>query len=48
MRITTLIISGLLLLAPAAAADAAPPFTLFPVVGGAHYVDDFGAPRGGG
>ena len=48
MRITTLIISGLLLLAPAAAADAAPPFTLFPVVGGAHYVDDFGDPRGGG
>ena len=34
--------------APAAAAKAAPPFTLFPVVGGAHYVDDFGDPRGGG
>lgn len=48
MRILTLIISGLLLLAPAAAADANAPFTLFPVVGGAHYVDDFGAPRGNG
>lgn len=48
MRILTLIISGLLLLAPVASADAAPPFTLFPVVGGAHYVDDFGQARPGG
>ncbi len=49
MRILTLIILGLALLAPtAASADAAAPFTLFPVIGGAHYTDDFGAPRPGG
>lgn len=48
MRILALIISSLALLVPAAAAAAAAPFTLFPVVGGAHYVDDYGDPRGGG
>ncbi|MGI9116298.1 MAG: M23 family metallopeptidase [Gaiellales bacterium] len=49
MRTILLIIASLVLLAPAAAqADAPPPFAIFPVIGGAHYVDDFGAPRGGG
>jgi Peptidase family M23 len=49
MRILLLIITSIALLAPAAAlADTPPPFTLFPVIGGAHYTDDFGAPRTGG
>jgi hypothetical protein len=48
MRILLLIITGLALIAPASALAADPPFTLFPVVGGAHYTDDFGAPRPGG
>jgi len=49
MRILLLIITGLALMAPATALGAAaPPFTLFPVVGGAHYTNDFGDPRAGG
>ena len=49
MRILTLIITSLALLAPASALGAPePPFTLFPVVGGAHYTDDFGDGRAGG
>jgi hypothetical protein len=48
MRILLLIITSLALIAPASALAADPPFTLFPVVGGAHYTDDFGAPRPGG
>lgn len=49
MRILLLIITSLVLLAPATALAApAPPFTLFPVVGGAHYTDDFGDGRAGG
>lgn len=47
MRIAALLILGLLLAAPAAGAQEAP-FTLFPVVGGAKYTDDFGDPRGQG
>lgn len=48
MRILALIISGLLLAAPSASAAARAPFSLFPVVGGAHYTNDFGDPRWGG
>lgn len=47
MRIVTLIITGFLLVAPAAQAAPTAPFTLFPVVGGANYTDDFGDSRGG-
>ncbi len=47
MRIAALTILGLLLAAPAVGAQE-PPFTLFPVVGGAKYTDDYGAPRGQG
>ncbi|MDP4667654.1 MAG: M23 family metallopeptidase [Gaiellales bacterium] len=49
MRILLLIIASLALLVPAQALAApAPPFTLFPVIGGAQYTDDYGDPRGGG
>ncbi len=48
MRILLLILTGLLLASPMAVAAPSPPFTLFPVVGGANYTDDFGANRGGG
>lgn len=48
MRIALLIIVGLVLSTTGTAAAAEPPFTLFPVVGGAHYTDDFGDPRAGG
>ena len=48
MRIALLISVGLLLATSGTAAAAAPPFDLFPVVGGAHYTDDFGDARGGG
>lgn len=47
MRIALLISIGLLLTTSGTAAAAEPPFSLFPVVGGAHYTDDFGDPRGG-
>ena len=46
MRIALLISIGLLLATGGAAAAATPPFGLFPVVGGAHYTDDFGDSRG--
>lgn len=48
MRILALIITGLLLTAAPAAAAVRAPFSLFPVVGGAHYTDDFGDGRPGG
>ena len=48
MRIALLISVGLLLTTSGTTAAATPPFSLFPVVGGAHYTDDFAAPRGGG
>lgn len=49
MRTLTLIITSLALLATAPAlASAAAPFTLFPVIGGANFTDDYGDPRGGG
>ncbi len=48
MRTALLISVGLLLATSGMAAAATPPFGLFPVVGGAHYTDDFGNPRGGG
>ena len=48
MRLAMLIITGLLLLAPLAQAGPAAPFALFPVVGGAHFTDDWGEPRPGG
>ena len=48
MRLALLLTLGLLLATVGTAAAAPPPFTLFPVVGGAHYTDDFGAPRPGG
>lgn len=46
MRIALLISVGLLLATSGTAAAATPPFDLFPVVGGAHYTDDFGDARG--
>jgi len=46
MRIALLISIGLLALTSGSAAAATPPFGLFPVVGGAHYTNDFGDPRG--
>ncbi len=48
MRLLILILTGLLLATPMAVAAPSPPFTLFPVVGGAHYADDFGKNRGAG
>lgn len=49
MRLVLIALIGLLAAAPAAlAAPRSAPFTLFPVVGGATYTDDFGDPRGGG
>ncbi len=48
MRLLILILTGLLLATPMAVAAPLPPFTLFPVVGGAHYTDDFGKNRGAG
>ncbi|MSO46972.1 MAG: M23 family metallopeptidase [Thermoleophilia bacterium] len=48
MRIALPLIITLVLATPAVAAAAQPPFTLFPVVGGAHYTDDFGDLRGSG
>ncbi len=48
MRILILILTGLLLATPMAVAAPSAPFTLFPVVGGANYTNDFGASRGGG
>jgi len=48
MRIALLLTIGLLLATTGTAQATDPPFTLFPVVGGAHYTDDFGAARPGG
>ena len=48
MRIALLLPIAFLLATAGTAAAAPPPFTLFPVVGGAHYTDDFGDPRSGG
>ncbi|MFM7246839.1 MAG: hypothetical protein ACKO2Y_05150, partial [Actinomycetota bacterium] len=49
MRLVLIALIGLIVAAPAALpAPRNAPFTLFPVVGGATYTDDFGAPRGGG
>jgi hypothetical protein len=49
MRLVLITLIGLLAAAPAAlAAPHNAPFTLFPVVGGATYTDDFGDPRGSG
>ncbi len=49
MRLVLIALLGLLVATPAAlAAPRNAPFTLFPVVGGATYTDDYGDPRGGG
>ena len=48
MRLLALILSVLALAAPAASAAPRPPFGVFPVVGGAHYTNDFGDARPGG
>lgn len=49
MRLVLIALIGLIAAAPAAvAAPRNAPFTLFPVVGGATYTDDFGVPRGAG
>jgi len=48
MRIALLISIGLLVATSGTATAAKPPFSLFPVVGGAHYTNDFGDPRGSG
>jgi hypothetical protein len=49
MRYLLIALLAVLAAAPAAgAAPKSPPFTLFPVVGGATYTDDYGDPRGSG
>ena len=49
MRYLLIALIGLLAAVPGAlAAPKSPPFTLFPVVGGATYTNDYGDPRGSG
>jgi len=49
MRHLLIALLGLLVAAPTAlAAPKSPPFTLFPVIGGATYTADYGDPRGSG